>query len=105
MKPDCRYAPAKVRPFGGVARRGAQFGALIVRLRVAPRLEFAGDLPSPVQIPPPGYLPSACNRTALYVRDDLGRGWCGRSDNNSDFSDALGGTLSAQTAVAQSFRN
>jgi hypothetical protein len=105
MKPNCSYTPAKVRPFRRVARRGAQFGALIVRLRVALRLEFAGDLPAPVQIPPPGYLPSACNRTGLYVRDDLGGGWSGLSDNNADFSDALGGDLSAQTAVAQSFRN
>jgi outer membrane immunogenic protein len=57
----------------------------------------AADLPTPVPIPSPAYLPPVYNWTGFYIGGNIGAGWSGLSDTNTNFSDTLGSTFSAST--------
>ena len=58
---------------------------------------LAADLPAPAPIPPPAYVPPVYNWTGFYIGGNIGAGWSGLSDTNTNFSDTLGSTFSAPT--------
>jgi opacity protein-like surface antigen len=57
----------------------------------------AADLPTLVPIPSAAYLPPVYNWTGFYIGGNIGAGWSGLSDTNTNFSDTLGSTFSAST--------
>src|SRR6185437_8814462 len=90
---------AKHRELSATVYREAQSGALTFALCVGAASAFAADLPTPAPIPAPAYLPPVYNWTGFYVGGNIGAGWSGLSDTNTNFSDTLGSTFSAQTNV------
>jgi outer membrane immunogenic protein len=96
---DCGNDPAKQRKLSAVVYRAAPSGALIFALCFGARFAFAADLPAAAPIPPPAYLPPVYNWTGFYIGGNIGAGWSGISDTNTNFSDTLGSTFSAQTNV------
>jgi len=89
--------PAKERKLSTGVNRAAQSGAVIFTLCFGATSTFAADLPAPAPIPPPAYLPPVYNWTGFYVGGNIGAGWSGLSDTNTNFSDTLGSTFSAAT--------
>jgi outer membrane immunogenic protein len=70
--------------------------ALLFGATVAAR---AADLPPPMAIPASTSAPAVYNWTGFYIGGNVGAGWSGISDTNTNFSDTLGSTFSAQTNV------
>ena len=91
--------PAKERKLSTGVNRAAQSGAVIFTLCFGATSAFAADLPAPAPIPPPAYLPPVYNWTGFYIGGNIGAGWSGLSDTNTNFSDTLGSTFSAATNV------
>src|SRR5262249_52199762 len=87
------------RKLGVTIYRAVQRGVLIFPLCFAGAFAFAADLPAAAPIPPTAYLPSVYNWTGFYIGGNVGAGWSGISDTNTNFSDTLGSTFSAQTNV------
>ena len=82
----------------GVVNWAATSVALaFVLLFSAASAALAADLPAPTAVPPPAYLPPVYNWTGFYVGGNIGAGWSGLSDTNTNFSDTLGSTFSAAT--------
>jgi hypothetical protein len=88
--------PAKERKLSA-AVYVAQSVALICTLCFCAASAFAADLPTPALIPSPAFPPAVYNWTGFYVGGNLGAGWSGLSDANTNFSDTLGSTFSAGT--------
>jgi outer membrane immunogenic protein len=89
--------PAKERKVSAAVYRVAQSVALICSLGFSTASAFAADLPAPALIPSSAYPPAVYNLTGFYVGGNLGAGWSGLSDANTNFSDMLGSTFSAGT--------
>ena len=87
--------PAKDCGVSVAVCRGAQSAALTFTLCLGVTSAFAADLPAP--IPSPANVPAAYNWTGLYIGGNIGAGWSGLSDTNTNFSDTLGSTFSAAT--------
>ena len=88
---------AKDRELSATVYRAAQSGALTFVLSFGAASAFAADLPTPTLSPSPAYLPPVYNWTGFYVGGNIGAGWSGLSDTNTNFSDTLGSTFSAAT--------
>ena len=71
----------------------------IALLFAATSAALAADLPAPAPFPPPAYVPQVYNWTGFYIGGNIGAGWSGLSDTNTNFSDTLGSTFSAATNV------
>ncbi len=82
---------------GALVYWGARSVALIFTLCFGAAFTFAADLPAAVPIPPPVYLPAVYNWTGFYIGGNMGAGWNGLSDTNTNFSDTLGSSFSAGT--------
>jgi outer membrane immunogenic protein len=89
--------PAEERRLGATIYHAVERGALILPLCFAGTFAFAADLPVAASIPPPAHLPSVYNWTGFYIGGNIGAGWSGLSDTNTNFSDTLGSTFSAAT--------
>src|SRR4029077_19265582 len=89
--------PAKERKLSTGVNRAAQFGAVIFTLCFGATSTFAADLPAPAPFPPPAYVPQVYNWTGFYIGGNIGAGWSGLRDTNTNFSDTLGSTFSAGT--------
>jgi outer membrane immunogenic protein len=82
----------------GVALWAAESAArAIALLFAATSAALAADLPAPAPFPPPAYVPQVYNWTGFYIGGNIGAGWSGLSDTNTNFSDTLGSTFSAAT--------
>jgi outer membrane immunogenic protein len=88
---------AEGRELGAAVYRAAQSGALTFTLCFGAASAFAADLPAPALIRSPAYPPAIYNWTGFYIGGNLGAGWSGLSDTNTNFSDTLGSTFSAGT--------
>jgi outer membrane immunogenic protein len=89
--------PAKERKLSTAVYRAAQSGALIFTLSFGATIVFAADLPAAAPISQPAYLPPVYSWTGFYIGGNIGAGWSGLSDTNTNFSDTLGSTFSAST--------
>jgi outer membrane immunogenic protein len=89
--------PDKDREARATFYHAAQCGALAFTLCFGAISASAADLPAAAPIPPPAYLPSVYNWTGFYIGGNIGAGWSGLSDTNTNFSDTLGSTFSAAT--------
>ena len=69
----------------------------IALLFAATSAALAADLPAPAPFPPPAYVPQVYNWTGFYIGGNIGAGWSGLSDTNTNFFDTLGSTFSAAT--------
>jgi outer membrane immunogenic protein len=88
----------KESKMGLAAFWAAESAALgIALLFTATSAALAADLPAPALIPPPAYVPQVYNWTGFYVGGNIGAGWSGLSDTNTNFSDTLGSAFSAAT--------
>jgi outer membrane immunogenic protein len=96
---DCGNVSVKQRKLSAGVYRAAPSGALIFALCFGATFAFAADLPAAAPIPPPAYLAPVYNWTGFYIGGNIGAGWSGISDTNTNFSDTLGSTFSAQTNV------
>jgi hypothetical protein len=89
--------PAKELKLSAAVYRATQSLALICTLGFCAASAFAADLPAPALVPAPAFPPAVYNWTGFYVGGNLGAGWSGLSDANTNFSDTLGSTFSAGT--------
>jgi outer membrane immunogenic protein len=89
--------PAKERKLSTAVYRAAQSGALIFTLSFGATIVFAADLPAAAPISQPAYLTPVYSWTGFYIGGNIGAGWSGLSDTNTNFSDTLGSTFSAST--------
>jgi outer membrane immunogenic protein len=89
--------PANERKLSAAVYRATQSIALICTLGFCAASAFAADLPAPALVPAPAFPPAVYNWTGFYVGGNLGAGWSGLSDANTNFSDTLGSTFSAGT--------
>src|ERR1700757_2484637 len=89
--------PSKERKLSTAVYRAAQSGALIFTLSFGATIVFAADFPAAAPISQPAYLPPVYSWTGFYIGGNIGAGWSGLSDTNTNFSDTLGSTFSAST--------
>jgi outer membrane immunogenic protein len=89
--------PAKERKLSTAVYRAAQSGALIFTLSFGATIVFAADLPAAAPISQPAYLTPVYSWTGFYIGGNIGAGWSGLSDTDTNFSDTLGSTFSAST--------
>src|SRR5262245_15315097 len=82
---------------GAAIHWAAQSLASMLALCFGAAFAFADDLPAAAPIPPPAYLPPVYNWTGFYIGGNMGAGWNGLSDTNTNFSDTLGSSFSAGT--------
>src|SRR5262245_35763732 len=87
--------PAKDCGVSVAVCRAAQSAALTFTLCFGVTSAFAADLPAP--IPSPANAPAVYNWTGLHIGGNIGAGWSGLSDTNTNFSDTFGSTFSAAT--------
>ena len=87
----------KESKMGAATRWAAAFASLVIAFFVAASAALAADLPAPALIAPPAYAPPLYNWTGFYIGGNIGAGWSGLSDTNTNFSDTLGSTFSAAT--------
>jgi outer membrane immunogenic protein len=88
---------AKEYGMGAAVYWAARSAALIFAIWFGAGSAFAADLPAAAPIPPPTYLPPVYNWTGFYIGGNIGAGWNGLSDANTNFSDTLGSSFSAGT--------
>ncbi len=86
---------AKGKRPGAAVYWAAQSAALMFALWSGATVAFAADLPAPIR--PPAYLLPAYSWTGFYIGGNIGAGWNGLSDTNTNLSDTLGSSFSAGT--------
>jgi outer membrane immunogenic protein len=88
---------AKARKLSAAVDCAARSGLLILSLCFSVTTAYAAELPVAATIPPPAYQSPVYNWSGFYIGGNIGAGWSGLSDANTNFSDTLGSSFSAGT--------